>query len=324
MRIAAIGEGMVELARFPDGGWRTAYGGDALNTAVHLARMGCDTAFLSALGPDPLSAHLREAWRAEGLDVAHVLHHPTRPVGIYAIETAADGERSFAYWRSASAARDMFGLPEMAAAIEALRGVDLLYLSLITLAILPVEARRKLFRLCRDVRSRGGLVAFDSNYRPALWGNVAKAHEAVRQMAALTDIALPTLDDERLLFGDRSTEAVVDRWQGWGVGEVVVKLGAEGCVVAHGAERIDVPACFVPVPVDTSGAGDAFNAGYLAARASGDFAAAAGAGHRLAAWVVARRGALPAQEAVSTGDGVAGPDAVAPSAMASDHSPLSL
>jgi len=293
VRVVVVGEGMVELGRAGEA-WRLGYGGDALNTAIHLARFGLDVAFLTALGADPFSADLRAAWAAEGLDAGLILTDPARRPGLYAISVDAAGERSFTYWRGESAARGMFDLPGADAATAAAGEADLLYFSLISLAILPASARKRLLTLAARVRARGGKVAFDGNYRPALWPD-AKTAAGVRDAAiAECDIGLPTFEDERLMSKFKTAEAARQHWSGLGAGEVVVKLGAEGALA--GGEIVPPPVALEPV--DTSGAGDAFDAGYLAARLGGaDPADACLAGHRLAGWTVMRPGAIPARDA---------------------------
>ncbi len=290
MRIVVAGEGMIEVARGSDG-WRLGHGGDTLNTAIHLARFGRDVAYATALGTDAESDALRRAWAAEGIDTGLILADPTRGPGLYLIRTGDDGERSFTYWRETSAARAMFDLPGSAAMLAAAAHADWFVYSLITLAILPEAARERLFDLCRTVRANGGRVVFDGNYRPRLWPDHATAIAARDAALACCDIGLPTLDDERLLGATDAAE-VIRHWRGRGVGEVVVKLGAAGCALGDGAL---VAPPVVVAPVDTSGAGDAFNAGYLDARIAGAApAAAALAGHRLAGWVVLQPGAIPA------------------------------
>lgn len=292
-RIVTVGEGMVELSRDPAGaGWHMGHGGDVLNTTIHLARLGRDTAFLSAIGDDPFSHDLRAAWVGQGIDPALLLVDPARRPGLYAITTDATGERRFTYWRGDSAAREMFALPGHAAALAAAAQADLLFFSLVTLAILPPDGRATLFELAASVRARGGRVAFDSNYRPALWRDQAEAADAHARALAVVDIGLPTLEDEAALFGARDPAAVRRRWAG--VPDLVIKLGAAGCAI--GDTVVPPPARIVPR--DTSGAGDAFNAGYLHARLGGETAQeAALAGHRLAGWVIAHPGAIPAATA---------------------------
>ena len=293
MRICVIGEGMLELSRSGDG-WRLGYGGDTLNTAIHLARYGHGVAFLTALGDDPFSADLRRDWAAEGLDTRLILADPKRTAGLYAIRTDDAGERSFAYWRSDSAARQTFSLAGIDAALAEAEQADLLLYSLITLAVLPLEARERLIGLCAAVRARGGKVAFDGNYRPRLWGSLAETIAARDAAIACADIGLPTLEDEAMLAGTTTDAAVTAHWQALGCDEVVVKLGQFGCRLPDGNV---VPPPKVLQPLDTSGAGDAFNAGYCDARLRGLAPAeAALTGHRLAGWIVTRAGAIPARD----------------------------
>lgn len=293
MRAVLVGEAMLELSQ--DGAlWRMAWGGDTLNTAIHLARSGVETAYLTALGTDPFSADIKAQWAAEGLDTSLVLPHPTRNPGLYAITCDEAGERSFTYWRGESAARALFDCPGIETALAQAETADLLAFSLISLAILPQSGRQALLTLARKVRANGGLVAFDGNYRPRLWPDQATARTARDAAIAVANIGLPTLEDETMLSGESDAAAVAAHWQGLGCGETVVKLGAEGCRLPDGP--ILAPA-EVLKPVDTSGAGDAFNAGYLAARLRGEEPAqAAIAGHALAGWTIMRRGAIPARD----------------------------
>ena len=271
------------------------YGGDTLNTAVHLARAGHHVAYLTAMGTDPFSDDLvDDEWRGEGLDTSLVLRHPTRGPGMYAITTDTAGERSFTYWRDSSAAREMFALPGIAAALGAAEQADMIAYSLITLAILPPEAREQLFALCQRVRAKGGRVAFDGNYRPRLWGSVEEARAARDAAIACADIGLPTLEDEAMLSDETSAETVAAHWGSLGCAETIVKLGADGARLPDGTI---LPPPEVLKPVDTSGAGDAFNGGYLAARMNGATVEdSVMAGHRLAGWCVMRRGAIPARD----------------------------
>lgn len=295
-RILCIGEAMLELTRAGDQ-WQLGYGGDTLNTGIHLARFNHDVAYVTALGADPFSADLRTKWGGEGLDTDLILTDPARNPGLYAISVDAQGERSFAYWRNDSAARQMFDLPGFARIEAAVMAADAIVYSLITLAILPPPSRDRLIALCQRARAAGVKVAFDGNYRPRLWPDAATARAARDAAIACADIGLPTLDDERLIGGPDSAEAVAAHWQTLGCPETIVKLGPEGCRLPDGT--IVAPP-EVLQPIDTSGAGDAFNGGYLAARMNGAAAdAAALTGHRVAGWVVMRTGAIPAPYAAA-------------------------
>ena len=292
-RVVCIGEAMLELTRNGDG-WRMGYGGDTLNTAIHLARSGHDVAYMTAIGADTLSAGLKQRWASEGLDVSLVLDHPGRNTGLYAIDTDLAGERSFSYWREFSAAREMFNLPGSAGACARAEEAELLCFSLISLAILPREGREQLLSLARSVRKRGGRVAFDGNYRPRLWSSPNEAGYTRDAAISVADIGLPTLEDEQLLSNGVVTESVADHWNELGCAETVIKLGARGCRLPDG---VVLAPPTVLSPVDTSGAGDAFNAGYLAARLDGcGVTEAARSGHALASWTIMRPGAIPSRD----------------------------
>jgi 2-dehydro-3-deoxygluconokinase len=296
-RVASIGECMIELRHQGETRLDLAYGGDTLNFAVYLARLtrgrGVEVDYVTALGDDLYSDAMLALWRAEGIGCDLVARLPGRLPGLYTIRTDQRGERTFTYWRSASAAREVLR-GERARDIPArLVGHDLLYLSGITLSILDAPQRDALMALADAVRAQGGRVAFDSNFRPAGWPDRDEARATFDEMLRRVDIALPTLDDDQALFGVGDAEACAGRLHGLGVGEVVVKLGARGCCLSSGGRMALVPAEPVARVVDSTAAGDSFNAGYLASRLAGlEPDAAARLGNRLAARVIAHPGAI--------------------------------
>jgi len=292
-RIVCLGEAMVELSA-RQGRWDVHYGGDTLNVALHLTRLGFDVAYLTALGSDPFAGSMRTAWGREGLDVSLVLTDPDRTTGLYCIDTDEKGERHFSYWRGESAARRMFHVSGIDSAVETAESADLLFFSLISLAILPDEGRELVLGLARRVRGNGGKVAFDNNYRPRLWKSPETARVWRDRAAAVADFGLPSLSDETLLDGTETAQTVRDHWLMWGCREVLVKLGTDGILLPDGTiTRPEVQ----HHALDTSGAGDAFDAGYLAARLRGCAPEeAASHGQRLAGWTVMRHGAIPERD----------------------------
>jgi 2-dehydro-3-deoxygluconokinase len=287
-----IGECMLELTRDADR-WRLGYAGDTFNTAVYLSRLGVPTAYMTALGADAFSQDMRAEWQADGLDTSLVLTDTARLPGLYAVRNDADGERHFYYWRERSAARQLFTLPGIEAAVTRARAARQLYLSGITLSLFGPAERSQLKEMAAAVRAAQGQVIFDPNYRPNGWHSADEARAAIRALAPYVSVVLPTFTDEAALFGDASPAHTVARWREWGAEQVIVKLGAQGCVVADASSTESVPAVTVPTVVDTTGAGDAFNAGFLVARGAGqDPAQAAGAANRLAALVIQHRGAI--------------------------------
>ena len=305
-RIVCVGEGMLELSR-PVGvkagdGWQLGYGGDTLNTAIHLARLGHDVAYLTALGADPFSQEMKAKWAAEGLDTSLVLTHPTRQAGLYAIDTDAAGERSFTYWRENAPAREVFSHEVSPAVLRCLDEAALIYFSGITLWLYSRDGLDRFFSHIDAARQAGARIAFDSNYRKRLWGPAPEpARAAFAAAIARADIVLPSLDDEKLLWGDASAEDVLRRYADAGVAECVVKDGGGGASILEGGTVRHIPVPVSVEPVDTTAAGDSFNAAYFAARLAGlSVAKSVLYGHRLAAIVVSHRGAIVPKDATAT------------------------
>ena len=288
--IACMGEVMVEVARGDGDNARLGVAGDSLNTAVYLARaLGPGRVdYVTALGDDGQSDRILTALAREGIGTAHVARLPGAMPGLYMIDVDERGERRFSYWRSTSAARRMF-LPESGLMPTALDRFGLLHLTGISIAILTPPAREGLALWLQGFRARGGRVYFDGNYRPALWPDPATARAEIARFTALADIAFPSLDDETALFGG-TAEDVLNRHAKLGVRAGALKCGAAGALsLASGRHQPALPAKVV----DTTAAGDSFDAGFLAAMdAGGDEAACLQAGAALAARVIATRGAI--------------------------------
>jgi 2-dehydro-3-deoxygluconokinase len=303
-KVASIGECMIELRHRGERDLELGFGGDTLNFAVYLARLtrGRDVAvdYVTALGDDPYSDAMLATWQAEGIGCELVARLPGRLPGLHTIRTDEHGERSFTYWRSASAARDVLHGAHGSRIVERLAGHDLLYLSGITLSILDTAQRERLMALADAIRAQGGRVVFDSNFRPAGWPDRDEARAAFDRMLRRVDIALPTLDDDQALFGVQDPADCARRLHGLGVAEVAVKLGRAGCWLSSEGRSALVPAEPVARVVDSTAAGDSFNAGYLAARLAGaEPEAAARLGNRLAARVIAHPGAIIPADATS-------------------------
>ena len=289
MRILCAGEVMVEFASGGDT-WQQAYGGDTYNTAIYLARAGQEVSYMTALGDDRFSAEILAALGRENIGTELVARHAGRQPGLYTIHNQADGEREFTYWRSQSPARERFDRPQ-----QLVEAPDIFYFSGITLAVTR-SGLENLLQLVSDLRRRGCQIAFDPNYRPRLWSGVAEARTCYEAVLGYCDLVLPTLDDEALLWGIESAEACRDFYQQRGVRELVMKVPGPACQVWLDERSYFQQAKPVDA-VDTTGAGDSFNAGYIASRASGEsITTAIARAQQLAAQVVMHRGAVLPRE----------------------------
>jgi len=299
--IAALGECMLELQGEAFGTLRQTFGGDTLNTAVYLARCGgpdLRVHYATALGDDSLSAGMVQRWQAEGVLTGLVQRLPGRVPGLYLIELDEGGERRFHYWRGQAAARAYFDSASTALEEQA-DALDALYLSGISLAILPQAGRERVLALMARMRAKGKVVAFDNNFRPRLWDSVADARYWYGRAFAAASVALITADDHQALHGLPDLAAAVSAAQALPVPEIAIKRGALPAIVGGEGRWQEVPTETVPRVVDTTAAGDSFAAGYLSRRLRGVAPAEAAAfGNRLAARVIQHPGALIPREAM--------------------------
>ena len=265
-RIVGVGEAMIEFAPVGEALYRRGFAGDTLNTCWHIAQLLGDRArvgYCTRVGTDAFSNQLVDFVAAGGMDTTAIARDPERTIGLYVISLAG-AERSFSYWRETSAARRLADDPDTLRA--ALHECALIHVSGITLAVIGQGGRTNLIQALGEARRDGAVVSFDPNVRLRLWRDLDAVREAFGAMLAVTDIALPSFDDEALVWGDGDPDATLARFAAAGVAEIVVKNGAGEITSFAQGVRALAPTRAVANIRDTTGAGDAFNAGYLAAR----------------------------------------------------------
>lgn len=304
------------------------FAGDTFNTAYYLKQLFLQSRqpaaalspaaaqlkkpgvhYFTGIGQDALSNALQAACLQYGLQLQG---QPVagKTLGSYWINTDAQGERSFSYQRSDSAVRGYFAQTAPTALEQALatHQLDMLYVSGISLAVLPEAGRQRLYHAITDFVGRGGTLVYDNNFRPLLW-DAATAARWQAKLLPLARLALLTDADERLIW-QQPTASAADllqqaRQQLPTTAVCLLKCGAAPALLAANQWQTAVPAQPVAKVLDTSGAGDAFAAAFIWAwlvqggterpLAAAELIAAAQAGHQLAAAVVQQAGAIVAQ-----------------------------
>lgn len=293
-QILTIGECMVEMAPRQDEAYSRNFAGDSFNTAWYLRQLlpsDDQVGYCSAVGTDGISNAMLAFMQAAGISTEAVRRIPNRTVGLYMIELA-NGERSFSYWRGESAAKLL--AEDRTFLSQAVAGQDLVLFSGITLAILSEPHRQQLLDVLAEARANGTKIAFDPNMRLRLWPDQQTMCNAVTAAARVADIVLPSFDEDGLNYQDASPQATIERYRAGGATCVVVKNGPDR---VHAFSDDEGSVVFDPVPVDTvvdtTAAGDSFNAGFLAARLSGAaMVDALAKGASVSAQVIKSRGAL--------------------------------
>ncbi|MFK7853728.1 MAG: sugar kinase [Granulosicoccus sp.] len=305
MKIACIGEAMVELSIAKHENQASIrFAGDTLNAAIYLKRslssystnQSSDdslVAYMTVLGTDSFSDQIVNAIQSEDIDTQFIPRTAERVPGLYAINTDEQGERSFTYWRDQSAARLLFD-ESIGPVLNQLEQFDILYYSAITLAILPIDIKDQFLGFIESYRQiPGKQVAFDSNFRPQLWNSQEEAMHYTSLAWAQCDIALPSLDDEMALFGDKNEAAAIERLRNYGFKSGALKRGAMGPLDLAANAGQEIQFSQVNNVVDSTAAGDSFNGGYLASHISNQSSVQAmTAGHECASRVIQYQGAI--------------------------------
>ena len=292
--ILHIGECMIELSPLENGDFKSGFAGDTFNTAWYARRaLSSDwtVGYFTAVGDDHWSLEMLKFFAQSGIDQKHIIKIKGASPGLYIVRLD-HGERSFSYWRSASAARHLIDDPTALRA--ALQGQGAVFFSGITLAILKPALRQAFLAEMAEARQNGSIIAFDPNLRPHLWEDAQVMRDVIQKAGDLADIVLPSFEDEETHFGDHSPGETMARY---GAAKVVVVKNGGNEMIARDATGQSV--AFTPQkienPIDTTAAGDAFNAGFLTTYlTTGDLAKSIHQGATLSGNVITQLGALVA------------------------------
>lgn len=257
--VVALGEPMIEFNALSSGrlkdalGFHKSWGGDTSNYVIAVSRLKHSSGYMSRIGDDEFGKSFLDLWTREGVDYSQTIIEAGGFTGIYFISIKANGEHDFTYYRSNSPASH-FSIQDLNPSY--IEGAKILHTSGISQAI-SSQTREAVFHAIQIARQAGVTVSYDPNLRQQLWPpNMARA--IILHSFELADVVLPSIEDLRCLWGAISLETATRDILRRGPKLVVVKLGAEGCLIGSGETLIKVPG--LPVtPVDTTGAGDAFD-----------------------------------------------------------------
>lgn len=244
--------------------YRLKMGGTESNVAVALARLGIEVGWFSRVGDDELGRFIVHNVRGEGVDTSRVIVDSAAPTGLYLKEISAVGDTTVYYYRRGSAASRL-GPSDLDT--EYLAGARWVHVTGITPA-LSATCRDAVEQAIEIGRSAGLEVSLDPNMRLKLW-TVEQARETMFPLIRRSTILLGGMEELSLLLQVDSPDAAADWALEQGLGIAVIKLGAEGALVATPSERRIIPPFTVPRVVDTVGAGDGFDAGFIAGRLLG-------------------------------------------------------
>ncbi|MCP2035457.1 2-dehydro-3-deoxygluconokinase [Planomicrobium sp. HSC-17F08] len=232
-------------------------GGAELNFAIGCARLGLHTKWASRLGGDEFARVIYNFARGEGVDMADVAFVEGYPSSLNFKEIREDGSGKTFYYRYQSPILTM--KPEDIT-VEMFDGIDLIHLTGVFLAIAPQNLA--IVKKVLEIAGQKGItVSFDPNIRLKLW-TLEQAKAAYQEILPSVDILLTGLDEIEMIIGDSSQQALERCADQYGIGQLVIKDGANGAKVYKDGTWYSKEA-FPVKPIDTVGAGDGFDAGYV-------------------------------------------------------------
>jgi 2-dehydro-3-deoxygluconokinase len=259
--IISLGESMVEF--YCDGPisqartFQSSVGGDTMNTIVAASRLGSKCGYITKLAEDQFGEYLLNRWKAENIDVSSVKRVPDGFNGMYFISLSADGQREFIYYRTGSAASTITPLD---LDVDYIKSAKILHTSGISQAISKTSLQT-VEQAIQMAKKKKVKVSFDPNYRSKLWTKeqALRAYEAVLPHV---DIVVPD-ETYGMLINKSIPEEIMDYFTVFKIPIIALKLGAKGVLLK---ERGHDPRQYGVLDVkvmDTTGAGDAFNGGFL-------------------------------------------------------------
>jgi sugar/nucleoside kinase (ribokinase family) len=230
-------------------------GGGAVNTASALARMGFPAAVFSKIGKDPMGSLLVKELERCGVKTQYLVVSAEDATPFTFVGVHPGGERTFIHSPGANKTLTLADLD-----IDALLDCEfLLYQDLWALPALDAGAGAELLA---SARRRGVVTLLDE-----CWG-FGPERGSFEKLVSCCDYVVPSFDDMLAIYPGATPGQIASHLLDLGAGTVVLKLGQSGCYIAEGKERTLIPALPVSI-VDTTGAGDCWNAGFLAGLSQG-------------------------------------------------------
>ncbi|MBX2990148.1 MAG: carbohydrate kinase [Bacteroidetes bacterium] len=261
--ITTVGEAIVDFVSTAPGllvdapGFVKALGGEGANVAVGLAKLGSHSCFVGKVGADSFGRFLVKELEKDKVDVGGVVIDKVHRTRLAFVSLTKEGERDFEFWEKTPAGEQLLASELNSSIFKASRIVNIAPL------LLPKQpARSTAFEIADDVKSSGGIVAFDANVRLGLWKSAAEAKRVMLHMARRTSVLRLNDEEATFLTGHATLERAAAKLRLLGPELVAITLGVRGSYFQAASSSGFIPGFNVKA-VDTTGCGDAFFAALL-------------------------------------------------------------
>lgn len=231
-------------------------GGCATNTGNALGKLGIDTAIIGKVGQDGFGDFLINTVHSFGVKTQGIKRDSSVNTSATLVMVAEDGERSFIHYIGANAR-----LREEDVDFSLIKGAKILHVA--GALLMPGFDGQPSARIMKRAKEMGVKTALDT-----AWDSTGRWMETLEPCLYHTDIFLPSIEEAKMLAGEDDPSKIADKFLGYGIQVVGLKMGSKGCYVKSQDEEFFVPAFNVKA-VDATGAGDSFVAGFLAGAVKG-------------------------------------------------------
>jgi 2-dehydro-3-deoxygluconokinase len=234
-------------------------GGAELNVALGCSRLGLKSGWISRLGNDEFGKYIYNFVRGEGIDVSEVKLVDGYPTSLNFKEIMEDGSGSTFYYRSNSPTTT---LTEETLREEYFKETKLLHITGIFPAIDKEKNMPVIKKAIKLAKENGLLVSFDPNIRLKLWSK-EEARKNLNEILPLVDIFLTGMEEAELLLGTTDPQEIITHCERLGISYIAIKRGEDGSIGYHDGQYIEAEPVKPKKVVDTVGAGDGFDSGFI-------------------------------------------------------------
>ena len=292
INVCSIGEAMIEISNIKNSFYNQSFAGDTLNFCNYLDKKKLNAFFLSAIGKSEINQSLLDFVKSKKISTKYIKQINQFEVGLYLIKNKNNGEKQFFYWRDESAAKQYFNNIDFINLYKELKNFDYIYFSGITLSIIHISKLNNFIKLLKLLKSKKIKIVFDFNIRPTRWNkkNLNNFFDSVLKFVDICFISGEDMSYWKNKNGIKSYEQIVRKYK---IKHSIFRKNAKFTYVFLNKTRYVFKNKLLKTVVDTSGAGDGFNAAYLSNFiVNNDPVLALKAGSSLGSKIVMKKGAI--------------------------------
>ena len=292
INVCSIGEAMIEISNIKNSLYNQSFAGDTLNFCNYLDKKKLNAFFLSAIGKSEINQSLLNFVKSKKISTKYIKQINQFELGLYLIKNKDNGEKQFFYWRDESAAKHYFNNIDFLNLYKELKNFDYIYFSGITLSIIHISKLNNFIKLFKQLKSKKIKIVFDFNIRPSRW-NKKNLNIFLDSVLKFVDICFLSGEDMNYWKNKnniKSYEQIVRKYK---LKHSIFRKNSKFTYVFLNKTRYVFRNKLLEKVVDTSGAGDGFNAAYLSNFiVNNDPVLALKAGSSLGSKIVMKKGAI--------------------------------